>query len=85
MSPLKPNAFGLSLGLSLAILTLLCWLAVLLFPQVPLAHAWLGLFSTAPAGSLSGGIIAILLSVILGWLTAFLMAHIYNRLIRSGV
>ena len=81
---LKPNAFGLSLGLSLAIQSLLCWLAVLLFPQAPLAHAWLGLFSTAPAGSLSAGLTSILLSVILGWLTAFLMAVIYNRLIGSG-
>ncbi len=84
MSPLKPNAFGLSLGLSLAILSLLCWLAVLLFPQAPLAHVWLGLFSTSPASSLSGGIVATLLSLILGWLTAFLMAHIYNRLVISG-
>lgn len=84
MLSLKPNAFGLSLGLSLAILSLLCWLAVLVFPDAPLAHAWLGLFSTAPAGSFFGGVTAIVLSVILGWLTAFLMAHIYNRLVRSG-
>lgn len=84
MPSLKPNAFGLSLGLSFAILSLLCWLAVLLFPDVPLAHAWLGLFGTAPAGSLSGGVTAILLSLVIGWLTAFLMALIYNRLVRSG-
>lgn len=81
---LRPNAFGLSLGLSLAILTLLCWLAVFLYPQAPLAHAWLGLFSTAPAGSLASGATATVLSLVLGWLTAFLMAQFYNRLPGSG-
>jgi hypothetical protein len=84
MPPLKPNAFGLSLGLSLAVLSLLCWLAVLVFPQVPLAHAWLGLFSTEPAGSLVGGSTAIFASFVAGWLAAFVMANIYNRLTRSG-
>lgn len=78
---LNPNAFGLSLGLSLAFLTLLCWLAVLLLPQAPLAHAWLSLFSKAPAGSLTSGIAATVLSLAIGWLTAFLTAHIYNRLL----
>lgn len=84
MLTLKPNAFGLSLGLSLAVQSLLCWLAVLVFPQVPLAHGWLSLFSTAPVDSLVGGVTAIVVSFVLGWLTAFVMAVIYNRLVRSG-
>lgn len=84
MPTLKPNAFGLSLGLSLAILSLLCWGAVLMFPQVPLAHGWLSLFSLAPAGSFVGGITAVLVSFVAGWFAAFLMATIYNRLVRSG-
>lgn len=84
MLTLKPNAFGLSLGLSLAMLSLLCWLAVLVFPQAPLAHGWLGLFSTSPEGSLVGGVTAIVVSLVAGWFTAVLMAVIYNRLIGSG-
>lgn len=84
MLTLKPNAFGLSLGLALAVLSLLCWLAVLVFPQIQLAHGWLGLFSASSEGSLAGGVTAIVVSLVAGWFTAFLMAVIYNRLIGSG-
>lgn len=48
MTLLKPAAFGLSLAISLTVLTLLCWLAVILLPQVQLAHSWLALFTAAP-------------------------------------
>lgn len=85
MTPLKPAAFGLSLAISLAVLTLLCWLAVLLLPQVQLAHSWLGLFTAAPVNSVRAGATAIAVSFAAGWLTAFVMAVTYNRLVKTGV
>ena len=62
----------------------LCWIAVLILPQVQLAHRWLGLFIEAPVGSVSGGIAAIVVSFAAGWVTAFLMAVLYNILIKIG-
>lgn len=84
MYPLKPGAFGLSLAVSLSAITALCWIAVLILPQVQLAHRWLGLFTEAPVGSVTGGITAIVVSFAAGWVTAFLMAVLYNRLIKTG-
>jgi hypothetical protein len=36
------------------VLYVLCWLAAVLFPNFNLTHAWLELYSTAPAGSVRG-------------------------------
>lgn len=85
MIPLKPAAFGLSLAISLTFLTLLCWLAVLLLPQIQLAHSWLGLFTAAPVNSVRAGGTAIAVSFAAGWFTAFVMAVTYNRLVKTGV
>ena len=84
MYPLKPGAFGLSLGTTLAAITAICWFAVLFLPQVQLAHRWLGLFTEAPVGSVTAGLTAILVSFVAGWITTFLMAVLYNRLIKTG-
>jgi hypothetical protein len=84
MYPLKPGAFGLSLAVSLSAITALCWIAVLILPQVQLAPRWLGLFTETPVGSVMGGIAAIVVSFAAGWVTAFLMAVLYNRLIKTG-
>lgn len=84
MAPLKPNAFGLSLAVSLALLTALCWLAVLLLPQGQLAHRWLGLFTAAPVETVRAGATALVISFAAGWLTAFVMSVTYNRLIKTG-
>lgn len=84
MHPLKPNAFGLSLAVALALLTVLCWLAVLLLPQVQLTHRWLGLFTEAPVATIRAGVTALVVSFAAGWLAAFVMAVTYNRLIKSG-
>lgn len=84
MPPLKPTAFGLSLAISLAFLTLLCWLAVIQLPQAQLAHSWLALFTAAPVETARAGATAIAVSFAAGWITAFVMAVTYNRLIKIG-
>lgn len=85
MSPLKPTAFALSLAISLTVLSALCWLAIVLLPQVQLAHSWLSLFTAAPVETVRAGATAIAVSFAAGWLTAFVMAVSYNRLIKTGV
>ena len=84
MYALKPGAFGLSLAASLAAITAVCRSAVLILPQVQLTHHWLGLFTKAPAGSVTGGNTAVVARFAAGWFAAFLMAIACNRLIKSG-
>lgn len=81
MRALQPIPFGAALGIALAILSILCWLAVLVFPTTPLAHNWLGLFSTAPVASVQAGLTAIIVSLIAGLFTGAVTASVYNRLL----
>jgi hypothetical protein len=75
---LSPFAWGLSAGL--VVLYVLCWLAVLVAPQ--LAHGRLGLFSTEPAGSWSGLLIGIVVSIVMGWVAGAVLVSVYNAALR---
>lgn len=75
---LAPFAWGLSAAL--VVLYVLCWLAVLVAPG--LAHGWLGLFSTEPAGSVSGLVVGIVVSVVMGWVAAAVLVTVYNAMLR---
>lgn len=83
MKILYPFSFGLALGTALGGLSALCWVAVLVLPQMSLAHSWLGLFSTAPVASLQAGITAVVVSLIAGIVTGWLTATVYNPISRS--
>ena len=80
MTTLHPFPFGIALGTALGVLSALCWIAVLVLPDVTLAHAWLGLFSTAPVATLRAGILAVAVSFIAGIVTGWLTAAVYNRI-----
>jgi uncharacterized membrane protein (DUF485 family) len=75
---LAPFAWGLSAAL--VVLYVLCWLAVLVAPQ--LAHGWLGLFSTEPAGSVSGLAIGVVVSIVMGWVASAVLVSVYNSTFR---
>jgi hypothetical protein len=49
-------------------------------PDLSLAHGWLGLFSTAPAGSIRSVAEGLIGSVVFGWVAAIALGAIYNRL-----
>jgi hypothetical protein len=71
-------ALGWGLSAALVVLYIVCWVAVFLFPG--LAHGWLALFSTTPAGSISGLVAGVLWSVVMGWITACVLGFVYNKL-----
>lgn len=83
MTALHPFPFGIAFGTALGVLSALCWIAVLVLPLVTLAHAWLGLFSTAPVATLRAGILAVAVSFIAGAVTGWLTAAVYNRIAGS--
>jgi hypothetical protein len=73
-------AFGWGLSAALVVLYVLCWLAVLVAPS--LAHGWLALFSTQPAGSVTSLIIGVIVNIVMGWVAAAVLVPVYNALVR---
>jgi hypothetical protein len=74
-------ALGWGLSATLVALFVVCALAAMLFPTLPVAHNWLGLFSTAPAGSLWNLIEGVFWSIVFGWFSAGIFGLVYNRLV----
>jgi hypothetical protein len=52
----------------------------LLFPTASLAHNWLGLFSTAPVGSVAQLVEGVIWNVVFAWIAAIIFGVVYNRL-----
>ncbi|MSP50379.1 MAG: hypothetical protein EXQ95_13770 [Alphaproteobacteria bacterium] len=72
-------ALGWGLAGALVVLYALCALVLMIVPGLPLAHGWLGLFSTAPAGSVRSWAEGIVGSLAFGWVAAVVLGLIYNR------
>jgi hypothetical protein len=81
---LDAMALGWALSATLVLLFVLCAAAALVFPGLQLAHAWLGLFSTAAPGSLRNLVDGVVWSIVFGWISAVSMAVVYNRLVRPS-
>jgi hypothetical protein len=79
--PLNVVALGWALSLALVVLFVLSLIVALLFPDLRVSHAWIGLFSAAPLDSLRVWIEGIIFSVVFGWITAGVFGAVYNRLI----
>jgi hypothetical protein len=84
MQTFRPLPFGLALGLSMAALSMLCWIAVLIAPAASLAHSWLGLFTTAPVSSAQALIVSVGVSFGAGAFTGIVTAALYNLLVERG-
>lgn len=73
-------ALGWGLSATLVALFIVCALAAMLFPTLPVAHNWLGLFSTAPAGTVWNFAEGVIWSIVAAWFSAAIFGPIYNRL-----
>lgn len=73
------KAFGFGLSAAIAAITILCWVAVILFPRYQATHNWLLLFSAAEVGSLRNLIEGVINAVIASWIIAVIFTLIYNR------
>ncbi len=69
---------------ALVVLYVLCALVQMVVPGLPLAHGWLGLFSTATAGSARSWVEGIAGSLAFGWIAAAVLGTIYNRVAARG-
>ncbi len=73
------KAFGFGLSAAIAVITILCWVAAIIFPTYQATHNWLMLFSAAEAGSLRNLIEGVINAVIASWIIAVIFTVIYNR------
>ena len=80
--PVDIPALGWALTITFVLLYLLCWAAALVVPDLPLAHGWLLLFSTAEPGSARSLVEGVVASLVFAWITALLFGWAYNRLSR---
>jgi hypothetical protein len=77
-------ALGWGLTATLVALFVICALAAALFPALNAAHNWLGLFSTAPAGSLRNLVEGVIWNIVFAWFSAAVFGLVYNRLAGSA-
>ncbi|MGO4684575.1 hypothetical protein [Hyphomicrobium sp. 2TAF46] len=63
---------------STLLLFALCWVGVFIGLPLVLSHAFIGLFTLEPAGSLSSLLIGGLSAFVAGGLTGVIIAHCYN-------
>jgi len=80
--PIDIQALGWALSITLVLLFVSCAVVAVALPNAPLAHGWLGLFTTAPNGSARSFIEGLIGSVAFGWFTAIVLGLSYNRLAR---
>ena len=73
-------ALGWGLSATLVALFIVCALAAMLFPTLPVAHNWLGLFSAAPTGTAWNLVEGVFWSLVAAWFSAFIFGPVYNRL-----
>jgi S1-C subfamily serine protease len=79
---LSPSAAAVGLSVALIVLFVLCALAELVAPGLRVAHAWVGLFTTAPVQSLQAWIEGLVFSVVFGAIAGAVFALGYSATIR---
>ncbi len=63
---------------STLLLFVLCWLGIFIGLPLVLSHAFVGLFTVEPAGSLSSLLIGALSAFLSGGVAGVIIAHCYN-------
>ena len=76
--PLKPAAWALSIALIATFA--LCAVTELVVPELPVAHAWVELFTVRPVTSVFGWIEGIVGSLLFGWFFAAVATWVFNSL-----
>ena len=80
-SPLSARAASIALGSTLVVVFVLCAIAEIIVPGPRFSHAWISLFTTAPFGSAEAWTEGILANAIIGMVTGYVFAAIYNRVL----
>ena len=81
------SLLGSAVALSLALIALfvLCALVVLIWPGVPTAHAWVGLFTLAPVASPQAWLEGLFFSLAFGVVAGSIFAAVHNAVAARGL
>jgi hypothetical protein len=82
-SAINVVALDTALSAALVVLYVICALAELVLPNLPLAHGWLSLFSVHPVGTVANWAAGIVGSMVFGWITAVVLGLVYNKMERN--
>jgi hypothetical protein len=83
-TPLSPLAAAVGLGVALIVLFAVCAIVALAAPDLQAAHAWIGLFTTAPAASVRAWAEGIIFSLVFGALAGVVFAVTYNAVLKRA-
>jgi hypothetical protein len=81
--PVDVASLGWALTVTFVVLYVLCWVAAVVAPNLPLAHGWLLIFSAAEPSSVRSLIEGVIASGVFAWLSAVLFGLTYNALSRK--
>lgn len=80
---LSPSAAAVGLSVALIVLFVVCALVQLAAPSLQAAHAWVGLFTTAPLLSFQAWIEGIAFSIVFGVIAGAVFTFVYNSVVGS--
>ena len=70
---------GMALAATLVFAFVLCAIAQIVLPGAQFSHMWLALFTAAPAGSSAAWLEGIIASIVVGFITGYFFAWVYNK------
>ena len=79
MSRLSEVAAGVALSGTLVVAYVLCAIALSILPGPQFSHMWLALFSAAPMNSWQALMEGIAASIVVGFISGYVFAWIYNK------
>lgn len=82
--PVNVTALGCASSAAFIVLFVLCDIVAAVAPDLPATHAWVGLFTTAPAGSVGSFIYGIIANAVFSWIGAIVGGVVYNRVSRRA-
>jgi hypothetical protein len=80
---LSVNAAAVGLSVALLVLFVVCAVVQLVAPGLQAAHAWVGLFTTAPVLSFQAWIEGIVFSFVFGAIAGSVFTLVYNAAVGS--
>ena len=79
MKNLSEMGTGIALAATLIFAFVLCAIAQMVLPGSQFSHMWLALFTAAPVGSIAAWFEGIIASLVVGFITGYFFAWVYNK------
>ncbi len=82
---LSPLGAAIAMSIALMVLFAICAIVLLVWPGVPAAHAWVGLFTIAPVNSAQSWMEGLFFSLAMGMIVGTIFAVVHNAVAARGL